>query len=119
MSYCLGYGLFVSVVANIILPPSLSITGFLLISQWMIINAICHSPPEIEFHSFQEIWEVLTTPEKRRRLKSAYNIHRRQLKNVSYRKQLIKDCYFMKSFFTLTDKINIYIRDNIMKKPIK
>jgi hypothetical protein len=47
MSYAMGYGAFVSVVTNIMLPTSMSIGGYLLISQWMIINAFCHTPPEI------------------------------------------------------------------------
>lgn len=49
MSYAMGYGAFVSVMSNVVLPSSMSIGGYLLISQWMIINALCHSPPNIEF----------------------------------------------------------------------
>ena len=79
MPYCLGYGAFVSIVANVVLPPSMSIGGYLLISQWMIINALYHTPPQIEFHSFREILDVLYSREKRRRLPSAYNIHRTRL----------------------------------------
>ena len=55
MSYALGYGAFVSIMTDIILPPSMSIGGYLLISQWMIINALYHSPPKIEFNSLSEI----------------------------------------------------------------
>lgn len=47
MPYCLGYGAFVSIFANVILPPSMSIGGYLLISQWMIINALYHTPPQV------------------------------------------------------------------------
>lgn len=53
MAYSLGYGFFVSLVSNVLLPSTMSIGGYLLISQWMIINAICHSPPAVEFNSFE------------------------------------------------------------------
>ena len=59
MSYAMGYGFFVSLVANLILPPSMSIGGYLLLSQWMIINALCHSPPKVEFDSFSSIFKAL------------------------------------------------------------
>jgi len=85
MSYALGYGAFVSVVTNIILPTSMSIGGYLLISQWMIINALCHTPPIVEFNSFADIIRMLN-PEERKKLPSAYNVHRKKLKeNKEYR----------------------------------
>lgn len=52
MAYCLGYGFPVSFITNWLLPPSFSIGGYLLISQYMIVNALCHSPPNITFKSF-------------------------------------------------------------------
>ena len=110
MPYCLGYGFFVSLITRIILPGSMGIGGYLLISQWMIINALYHTPPQIKFNSFEEIYNVLTNRDERRRLPSAYNIHRDKLnKDNIYRKQIIDDCIFMKSFFSLTEKINKYI----------
>ncbi len=45
LAYCLGYGLFVSLAVDILLPSSMKTGGYLLISQWMIINALCHTPP--------------------------------------------------------------------------
>lgn len=51
MAYCLGYGFPVSFITNWLLPPSFSIGGYLLISQYMIVNALCHSPPKITFNS--------------------------------------------------------------------
>jgi hypothetical protein len=83
MSYAMGYGAFVSVVTNIMLPTSMSIGGYLLISQWMIINALCHTPPDIEFNSLGEIIKVLTKSEERRKLASAYNIHRKKMRDVN------------------------------------
>lgn len=109
MSYCLGYGFFVSVVTNVMLPPSMSIGGYLLISQWMIINALYHTPPHKEFSSFDDIRKVLFNREERRKLPSAYNIHRENLKERAYRKKIMKDCVFMKSFFGLTERINLYL----------
>jgi hypothetical protein len=47
MSYSLGFGAFVSIATDIILPSPLSISGYLLISQWMIINALYYNPPAI------------------------------------------------------------------------
>lgn len=103
LAYCLGYGSFVSVVTNVMLPPSMSIGGYLLISQWMIINALYHTPPQKEFNSFAEIYQVLSSREERRRLPSAYNIHRNRLNNErGYIKKIMDDCVFMKSFFSLT-----------------
>jgi hypothetical protein len=63
MAYCLGYGFFVSVVTNVMLPPSMSIGAYLLISQWMIINALYHTPPKVEFSSFSEIYKIITNRE--------------------------------------------------------
>jgi hypothetical protein len=102
LAYCLGYGFFVSIVTNVMLPPSMSIGGYLLISQWMIINALYHTPPQKEFNSFAEIYEVLSSREERRKLPSAYNIHRSRLNERGYIKQIMDDCVFMKSFFSLT-----------------
>jgi hypothetical protein len=79
MAYSLGYGFFVSITTNVMLPPSMSIGAYLLISQWMIINALYHTPPQKEFSSFSEIILVLTNREERRKLPSAYNIHRDRL----------------------------------------
>ena len=110
MPYCLGYGFFVSLATRIILPSSMAIGGYLLISQWMIINALYHTPPQIQLHSFEDIFRVLTNRDERRRLPSAYNIHREKLnKDHAYRKRIMDDCIFMKSFFRLTEKINKYI----------
>jgi hypothetical protein len=81
----MGYGLFVSLVTNILLPSTMSIGGFLLISQIMIINAICHSPIEVEFHSFKEILNVVSNRSVRMGLANAYNNHRRQLRDRNYR----------------------------------
>jgi len=47
LAYSLGYGFFVSLFANVILPSTMSIGGYLLLSQIMIINAFCHTPPEV------------------------------------------------------------------------
>jgi hypothetical protein len=85
LPYCMGYGLFVSLVANIILPSTMAIGGFLLISQIMIINAICHAPIEMEFHSFSEIFNVVFHRSVRMGLANAYNNHRRQLRDRTYR----------------------------------
>lgn len=52
LPYALGYGFFVSLMTNIVLPSSMNIGGYLLISQWMIINALSHSPPHKKFTSF-------------------------------------------------------------------
>jgi hypothetical protein len=49
----LGYGFFVSLICNMILPSSLARGGYLLISQWMIINCTLHSPPEAEFTNLE------------------------------------------------------------------
>lgn len=49
LAYMLGYGLFVSVVCNFLLPPSLARPAYFLLSQWMIINAVLHSPPSTAF----------------------------------------------------------------------
>jgi hypothetical protein len=46
MAYNLGYGLFVSIMVNIVLQNTISMAGYLLMSQWMIINAMIHSPPQ-------------------------------------------------------------------------
>ena len=45
----MGYGTFISVVTDVLLPSSVSIGGYLLISQWMVINALYYSMPEVEF----------------------------------------------------------------------
>ena len=68
-----------SIVTNVLLPSTMSIGGYLLISQMMIINAFCHTPPEVEFNSFAEIFNILGKRSERRKLKSAYNIHRKLL----------------------------------------
>jgi hypothetical protein len=62
MSYALGYGAMVSVLTNVFLPPSMSIGAYLLLSQWMIINAIIHSPPANKITSFAMLVQVVTKP---------------------------------------------------------
>ena len=66
LAYSMGFGLFVSFMANIVLPASLSISGFLLISQWMIINAIIFTPPDKDFSSLDEVWLYVSNRSKRR-----------------------------------------------------
>jgi hypothetical protein len=77
MSYAMGYGAFVSIVTDVLLPSPFSIGGYLLLSQMMIINAMCHTPPTIEFNSFGDIFKAL---KDRKKLGSAYNVHRLKLR---------------------------------------
>jgi hypothetical protein len=115
MSYALGYGAFVSITTDILLPTSVSIGGYLLISQWMIINALYHSPPEVEFTSFADILNIFKGDE-RKKLPSAYNIHRQKLRSDrAYRSEIMNDAYFMKPFFGLTAKINELIQKHLFK----
>jgi len=58
MSYCLGFGALVSITIDIVIPSYLSISGYMLISQWMIINALYYNPPAIEFNSFADIVKI-------------------------------------------------------------
>lgn len=81
MAYMLGYGFFVSFITNLPLPPSLSIGCYLILGQWMIINAILTSPPEIEFTSWGQIYRAVTNYDERRKLINGYNIHRRKLRD--------------------------------------
>ena len=119
MAYAMGYGAFVSITCDILLPTSLSIGGYLLISQWMVINALYHSLPEVEFNSFIDIVQIFKG-DSRKKLNSAYNIHRLKLReNKQYRIDIMRNCYFMKPFFSLTSKINSLIQEHLFKqKPI-
>lgn len=47
LPYMLGYGFFVSVVCNVILSGSMARGVYFIMSEWMIINCIIYSPPEI------------------------------------------------------------------------
>ena len=53
LPYCIGYGFPVSFMVTILLPSSMATGGYLLISQYMIINALTHSPPQVLFTSPQ------------------------------------------------------------------
>ena len=53
LSYCIGYGLPVSFIVTMVLPSSMATGTYLLISQYMIINAMAHSPPHAIFTSPQ------------------------------------------------------------------
>ena len=44
-AYMFGYGFFVSFVCNVCLTGDFSRAAYFVISQWMIINCILHSPP--------------------------------------------------------------------------
>jgi hypothetical protein len=43
--YNVGFGMFVTVVSDLLLPKTLSTGAYMMISQFMIINALLHSPP--------------------------------------------------------------------------
>lgn len=111
MSYAMGYGAFVSVVTDVLLPSPLSIGAYLLLSQMMIINTMHHTPPAVEFNSLGDIFKAL---KDRRKLPSAYNKHRKSLReSKEYRSELMKSCYFMKPFFSLTAKLNELIQKKL------
>lgn len=48
LPYMLGYGFFVSFVTNILFTGDIGRGLYFMISQWMIINAVVYSPPDIE-----------------------------------------------------------------------
>ena len=58
MSYALGFGAFVSILTDALLPSSVAVGAYLILSQWMIINALYFSPPQVEFNSFGDILNV-------------------------------------------------------------
>lgn len=116
MSYAIGFGAFVSILTDALLPSSVSVGAYLLLSQWMIINALCFSPPEVEFHSLADLTKVFKG-EERKKMASAYNIHRQRLReSKEYRKDIMKNCVFMTPFFRLTAKINEAIQKNLFKQ---
>ena len=116
MSYAVGFGAFVSILTDALLPSSVAVGSYLILSQWMIINALCFSPPEIEFNSFGDILMIFKGDE-RKKMHSAYNIHRKKLRgNKNYRIEIMKNCIFMTPFFKLTAKINNSIQQNLFKR---
>ena len=58
MSYSVGFGAFVSILTDALLPSSVSVGAYLILSQWMIINALCFSPPEATFKNFSDIANI-------------------------------------------------------------
>jgi hypothetical protein len=76
----LGYGFFVSFVCNVCLSGDLSRGAYFVISQWMIINCLLYSPPEVEVKSFTEAFKYISSAEERSKLPNAYNIHRKKIR---------------------------------------
>ena len=62
LPYMLGYGLVVSIVCNVVLKGIFSSAAYFILSQWMIINCVIFSPPEVEFKSWDHVMEVIRKP---------------------------------------------------------
>ena len=58
MPYAVGFGSFVSILTDALLPSSVAVGAYLILSQWMIINALYFSPPEVEFNSIGDILKI-------------------------------------------------------------
>lgn len=100
----LGYGFFVSVLCNVCLAGDLSRGAYFIASQWMIINCLLYSPPEIEKEiTLGETVRYMTSPEARATLPNAYNIHRRKIrKDKEYREKVISDIRILRPALLIT-----------------
>lgn len=64
----LGYGFFVSFVCNVCLTGDFSRGAYFIISQWMIINCLLHSPTDKNIESISEVWKYLKSANERSKL---------------------------------------------------
>lgn len=98
-----GYGFFVSFVCNVCLSGDLSRGMYLIISQWMIINCLLHSPPEKKFESLGQVWDCVSSSESRAMLANGYNIHRANLrKDKKYREYLVDGIVLLRPALKIT-----------------
>lgn len=101
----LGYGFFVSFVCNVCLSGDLSRGAYFVISQWMIINCLLHSPPEIGEDGIEgrALWKCLISSKERSSLPNAYNIHRRNIRaDKKYRDKLLNSIKVLKPALMIT-----------------
>lgn len=81
----LGYGFTVSFVTNILFTGDIARGLYLLISQWMIINTVLHSPPDLPTinteKGIESLKSVLMMRTERSSLSNGYNEHRMRIRS--------------------------------------
>lgn len=66
--YMLGYGFMVSIVTNFFFTGSLSVGLYFMISQWMIINTVLFSPPDLNEGTNDRIIDLMLRRKQRSEL---------------------------------------------------
>lgn len=104
----LGYGFMVSFVTNIMLSGDIARGLYLLISQWMIINVVLYSPPEVNTEEdIETLRGVLVGSKERSSLKNDYNQHRMRIRNdKKYRELLIENITIIRPALKITEILN-------------